>query len=486
MQRSGVGWGTWWRLELPDIGWLIGLTLLAGTLRFASPIFPDLLQPGAGRLISVWGISHSYEQPVRPAECSPSSIAPCSPFIFDELYFANDARDDLIGRDYLDPEPPLAKLIIAFGIKLFGFTSFGWRVMSAVFGTLLVALMYLLARLLVPVRFFAVATGLLTTFDGMTFVQSRIGMIDIYPIVLIVVAYILFHLHLRSDLVRRQRATIVLTGLALGAALAAKWISLAAYGTIVLILVIQLLRRAIQYDRATAAIATLSLTLLPVSTYLVAYTRYLSIAHSIPLESLPVALTLWPFHLDAGVAWHNLVAFHRWTFTYHYTLHEPHPYYSKWFSWPVLYRPVLYYYTDRGLGVDAGTGTSLVAGIFNLGNPLIWWASIAALLWTGWVAVRRRALSAAFILLAFAAAWLPFALIPRGLFLYHMFGGLPFMILATALALTELRTKARLLAPVLGYLGAVVLSFVFFYPLWTGMPLTSDALRARIWFPTWL
>src|SRR5258706_152192 len=84
--------------------------------------------------------------------------------------------------------------LIALGIKLFGFNSFGWRFMPALFGTALIPLMYLLARQLLSVRFFAIAAGVLMAFDGMTFVESRTAVIDIIPITLAVLAYLLFHL----------------------------------------------------------------------------------------------------------------------------------------------------------------------------------------------------------------------------------------------------------------------------------------------------
>ena len=41
-------------------------------------------------------------------------------YIFDEVYFAQDACKDLVGLDYYDPEPPLAKLAIAAGMVIGG------------------------------------------------------------------------------------------------------------------------------------------------------------------------------------------------------------------------------------------------------------------------------------------------------------------------------------------------------------------------------
>jgi dolichyl-phosphate-mannose--protein O-mannosyl transferase len=508
----------WWRLDRRDLYWLIALTLAAGILRFGSPIFLDIFaHPGSSAPISAWGIGHDYQYPSIPGLGKPDTIAPDSPFIFDELYFANDAQKDLLGRDYFDPEPPLAKLIIALGIKLFGFNSFGWRFMPALFGTALIPLMYLLARQLLAVRFFAVAAGVLMAFDGMTFVESRTAVIDIIPITFVVLAYLLFHLHLNARSASRRRWTIVLTGITLGLSLGAKWTTLAAYGTIVVILAFRLIVRWTRYDGATGGIALLSLALLPAVVYGLTFIRYLTITHGITNLAQP-ALSFAPFHFNPGAAWTELREWHWQTWHYHITLSQPHIFYSPWWSWPLDFRPVVYYYASQSLGVDQASGSALVAEIFNLGNPLIWWTATFSLVGiaVGLPALvrdyrSRRELAAAdaaprdeagpvdqrlylsiFILLAFLAAWLPFSRVPRGLFLYHMLGGLPAMFLGLALALTYLRSLRGHLpglalringaVPAYAYLLMVIGFFLYFYPLWTGLPLTADALNSHVWF----
>jgi dolichyl-phosphate-mannose--protein O-mannosyl transferase len=466
-------------------------------LRFGSPFFLDFIShPGSGPPITAWGLGHSYQDSSLSGLGKPNSIAPDSPFVFDELYFANDAKFDLQGKDYLDPEPPLGKLLIALGIKLFGFNSFGWRFIPALFGTALIPIMYLLARQLLSVRFFAVAAGVLAVSDGMLFVESRTAVLDIFPTVLLVAAYLAFHLHLSTDDPGRRRWAIAVTGLIIGLAVATKWTTLAAFAVIVVILVARLLLRLTRYDRKTAGIALLSLTLLPAFIYVLSFTRYLMIPHYLTGFASP-ALSLAPVHLDLARAVKELVEFHRWTFNYHYTLRACHPFYSPWFSWPFLFRPVAFYERFQGLGLDQATGQNLVAEIFNLGNPLIWWATIPAMVATAGVAVRKRIYAAGFIVFAFLAAWLPLSLIPRGLFLYHMMGGLPFMILAVAFCLTLLRPLSirvpgfpslRLGAgiPLYAYLAMVVCFFFYFYPLWTGLPLSYDSWNEHIWVPTWL
>jgi len=515
VRRAGRGW---WRIDRYDLYWLLALTLVAGVLRFGSPFFLDIFaHPGSSAPITAWGIGHNYQDPSLPGLGKPNDIAPNSPFVFDELYFANDAHDDLLGRDYFDPEPPLAKLIIAIGIKLFGFNSFGWRFMPALFGTALIPLMYLLARQLLAVRFFAIAAGVLTAFDGMTFVESRTAVIDIIPITLVVLAYLLFHLHLNADTVARRRWMIVLTGVTLGLAIGAKWTTLAAYGTILVILGLRLVLRWTRYDGTTAGVALLSLALLPAIVYGLSFTRYLTITHGITNLTQP-ALSFLPLHVNPGAIWTEIAEWHRQTWIYHINLKADHIFYSPWWSWPLDFRPVVYYYTGSKLGIDQSTGSALVAEIFNLGNPLIWWAATLSLVGIAIglpaliqdylsrhdldpVDAERRDLAgpldqrlyvSTFVLVAFITAWLPLALVPRGLFLYHMLGGLPAMFLGLALGLTYLRSIRGFMpgmalrlsgaVPATAYLVMVIGFFLYFYPLWTGLPLTADALNSHVWF----
>jgi hypothetical protein len=258
---------------------------------------------------------------------------------------------------------------------------------------------------------------------------------------------------------------------------------------------------------------------LPLVVYSLSYFRYNSIPHCSAFEAdgleipsicapthlAPLALTLSEVHLGPAAAWvptrldpgryFNQIKIHdQWAYHYHATLTATHPYGSKWYTWPFLLRPVAYYYQD-GTGVDSVSGVPLREEVFNLGNPAIWWASIPALIYCAAVAIRRRRYPAIFIVIAFAAAYLPFSRVSRVMFLYHMFGSLPLMILAVSYALADLRGwvtdrrigAMRLSAPTgrliaTAYLGTVLVVFVYFYPLWSALPITGESWNQRIWF----
>jgi len=78
------------------------------------------------------------------------------------------------------------------------------------------------------------------------------------------------------------------------------------------------------------------------------------------------------------------------------------------------------------------------------------------------------------------------------LFLYHMFGGLIFMVLALAFVLARLSALGGAWRTVAyAHLGIAVLFFLYFYPLWTGLPMGDTALLGgfpggKAWFPRWI
>lgn len=538
------------KMQRRDVRVIVAITTLAFLLRLLSPIMPDFTtHPFSWPPVRVWGLGHPYQAP--------------NGYIFDEVYFAQDSCKDLVGMDYLDPEPPLAKLVIAAGMviggtwmhydrgvtvapgktcetqgTLPGFGTWGWRLASLVFGTALVPLIYVIALRMWPDRFFATAAALLMTFDGMSFVQSRIAMIDAVALAFLLLAYWVFHLHRDARTDRRWWTTLLALGLTVGVSVAAKWTTLAALGTMVTVMVVGWLLTTLRLeapgtgwslgseswrrvssvgprDRLTRAyIYMLFLLVLPAAVYTLSYFRYNSIPHcsSTSASGLEVPSTCpaggqprpalqlskvgpaWvPTGLDASGYIHQMVVHDQWSYDYHAHLTATHTYGSAWYSWPFLLRPVAYYYQDN-LGLADGTRQPLRAEVFDLGNPAIWWASIPALIYCGIHAVRRRSYAPALIVVAFLAAWLPFSRVTRVMFLYHMFGGLPFMMLAVAFALAQLR-HARIRLTVgsatlptlegrhlaLAYLGLVVLIFIFFYPLWSGMPISGDSWTQRIW-----
>ena len=518
-----------------DLVALLSLTAVAFVLRFFSPILPDFfLHPLQGPWITdcvsstpinpqgdpgtLCGLAYPFNRGYADAN---GQLSPPNGQVFDEVYFPDDARKDVKGIEqchpttkdcqysYFDPEPPLAKELIAAGewgygwyratfqgargdyIDL-GFNTFGWRIAACLFGTLCIPMMYLLAKRLWPNRIFAIAAATLACFDGMFFIQSRIGMIDIFPIFFILASYFLFLVHVQSRSFNASMLSLLALGTVLGIGIAAKWIVLAAWASIVFLLVLRIALRSLKVEFGPSGwpfLSSRSGERTAISS--VYWPAYLSVA-IIALVIIPLGIYI--------VAWYpffargqfqnisDLVKYQVESFNYHRNLNATHPYGSPAWSWPLLARPVLYYAEYTNLGIDHFTGQPLIARMSNLGNPWIWWTSLPCVAALPYFIVRRRSFAATLILLGFITQYAPWFPITRVLFMYHMFGGLIFMILALAFVLAHVAEKVRrprreLL--VAGYLGIAVLFFGYFYPNWTALPLSQPAYYLSSGTPIW-
>ncbi len=77
-------------------------------------------------------------------------------------------------------QPEVGKYLIAVGEWLFGLSPFGWRVAPALFGSLAVLVMCRVARRMTRSTLLGCVAGLLLSLDGLEFVLSRTGILDIF------------------------------------------------------------------------------------------------------------------------------------------------------------------------------------------------------------------------------------------------------------------------------------------------------------------
>jgi hypothetical protein len=86
-------------------------------------------------------------------------------------------------------QPEMGKLLIAGGEWMFGLNSFGWRFASALFGSLAILLMCRIARRLTRSTLLGCIAGLLMALDGLEFVLSRTGILDIFLMFFVLAAF---------------------------------------------------------------------------------------------------------------------------------------------------------------------------------------------------------------------------------------------------------------------------------------------------------
>lgn len=194
---------------------------------------------------------------------------------------------------------------------------------------------------------------------------------------------------------------------------------------------------------------------------------------------------------------HNLVdmvSLQKQMYWYHSTLKATHPYQSQWWQWPILQRPISYYYHDFRTGADAANGAACcVSEILALPNPFVWWLGLASVPFVAALAWIERNKAYALLVAAYILQWLPWIGSPRIAFEYHFYPNLAVIVLANAILLQRLWkwgvkdnefTLAR--ASVLAYLGIVVVAFVYFYPVLAGLHIPYNTWHDRMWFTSWI
>ncbi|MFN2452577.1 MAG: phospholipid carrier-dependent glycosyltransferase [Candidatus Dormibacteria bacterium] len=413
-------------LDRPDLAWLLGLVALAFVIRVATPVYPDFLEhPFTGAPVHASGITTPFnttgcqsDVPVGPRG---GPVKRCG-FVFDEVYFPVDAAKDLHqpAIDYFDPEPPLAKLVMAPPIAWLGFTPLAWRIAPAVFGSLLVGIVYLIGRRLRRERYFAVVAAGAVTLDGLAIVESRTGVIDMIAVTFVALFYYAFLLHWQARTPAQWRATLYVGAVVGGLAFGAKLTALAPLAVAVAFLlgrglerpllasvpVLQRLRRgdggAAQVWRSAAGRAAVAhyaaAALLAGVVFVTCFARYSTVTHVVPRyvsctqatgpqgssSTEPVAL-----RVVHGIPNPDPVTMVRNTsdamgagLQYHEHECRPHPYASRWYTWPIMYHPVLFYYSAQDYVTPAGSAK--VASVSDLGNPALWWLGALALLFCAW------------------------------------------------------------------------------------------------------
>ncbi|MDL5486141.1 dolichyl-phosphate-mannose--protein mannosyltransferase [Microbacterium wangruii] len=496
------------------LGWILPLTitLLAGILRLTN-------------------LGHPHE------------------IVFDETYYVKDAWSQWnLGYPATWPEdadaafaagrtdtftdigsfvvhPPLGKAIIGAGMALFGpASSFGWRVGVALAGTAAVLVLFLLARTLTRSLVVASVASTLMAVDGLAISMSRVALLDT-PLMLFVLLAFWFALRDRLGHLDRLAETIavrtldggppvwgpvlwnrpwlVAAGVAAGAATAVKWSGLwvlAAIGIYAVVTDALARRRAGVWQWPADAVrqgAAAFLLLVPpaAAVYLASWAGWLATdggyGRDAATDSPATGAWAW-----VALPLQSLWRYHEGMYASAAGMETPHGYASPAWQWPLLLRPTSMY-AHRTDDVDAGCHAAggCMEVVYSMPNPLVWWASMAAVLFLVWRFAVRRTWRDAFVLTGIAATYVPWLLYPqRTVFQFYTVVILPFALIALALALQALahppgadaRRRRIGRRAVAVFLVVALLVAAFWYPLVAAISVPWDFWRLHNWMPTWI
>lgn len=460
--------------------------------------------------------------------------------VFDETYAGKFLNYNWHGIFFFDVHPPLGKLLFLFTAKIVGadptninFDTIGnvlpsttllLRLLPIICGILLPIVVYLILRLLKVSRFASFAVGFLIVIENSLIVQSRFMLNDSMMVLFGFIAILMYLLYRRSlDIQMKVKEVqyskrlwnlfFILSAIFASASFGVKWTGLLFTFFIIFLEITRLF--SIQ-DKIISKVKRFYLSInffkkiirfvffyfliggiLYIAFFAISFSiltksgpgdAYMSTEFNKTLTGSPANNSRLPARGFIGKFFElNIVMFEM-----NNTLTKPHQYSSKWYTWPIMTRPIFYWQGDK----DAGVPNKDSPGeryIYLLGNPFIYWFGTFSILALVFLSIFKRRIFMAenmgflalFVLSGFAINFIPFKMIGRIMFLYHYEPALIFSIMAIVL-FTQIfgSVKFKKYFLIITLLIATIF-FIFFSPLTYGLHLDSKGLSSRMWLSTW-
>lgn len=261
-----------------------------------------------------------------------TNLADPPSLMVDELYYVPAAESLLEAHG--DPNyvhPPLGKLLIAVGMAVFGYNPFGWRIASAVAGSIMVPVAYLLGRKIFG-NAVALVSSVLLVLDPLMHVMSRIAMLDIFLALFVALAFL-------GVCYNRLYLSAAALGLACGVKLVGAF------------------------------------ALFGVAAYLICTGRTGKVARLLPVALLTFLLSLLPVVVSRDSS--SFLDSFLFSVNWHLTLESPHPSAAPPLGWLVNIVPFPIY-SASGLNIAAST------------NPLVYPVALPVAALLGYDALMKR------------------------------------------------------------------------------------------------
>ena len=378
--------------------------------------------------------------------------------MFDEVYHGRTAYEFLHGLSiYENTHPPLGKSIISIGIALFGMNPFGWRFMCALFGTLLIPLMYLFARKIFCRTDIACLSAVLLGTAFMNTTLSRIATIDIlvafFSMLMFFGMYGYIQALSENKPMWQQRLWLLSGGISMGLAVAIKWTGVYAAAGIAVLFFWFLLEyiggiKGIKEHRSflvkTGLWCVLCFIVIPFGIYTLSYLPF--------VKAYP----------DKGLFGH-MIANAALMLSYHSSCVFDHPYSSEWYQWLYGSKPL----ADSRVYFADGT----VSVVMTFLNPLLAVGGLIALLHQFYLWKRKHCRRALFLIIAYASMLLPWLFVHRTVFVYQYFISSLILVLMIGNSVSVSRHRKR---NILVLSGIGIALYVLYYPVLTGQSIRVD------------
>jgi dolichyl-phosphate-mannose-protein mannosyltransferase len=462
--------------------------------------------------------------------------------VFDEVYYAKFANNYLTNTPFFDGHPPLSKYLIAIGIWIgnrlpigrdsvnfltgSALTTWSYRWLNALTGSFIPLVISAIAYALSQRRSFALIAGTLAAMDGLFLVESRYALNNVYLVIFGLLGQWFVLLSLRfvkstteKPARRKWILFLSLAGVFFGASISIKWNGLWFLFSIYLLWGIGWLFRLINRINQSPKSNEFNLENSGFRTPLYRLTQINFFCFLLCLAVIPFIFywLIWIPHIHLDPRF-GFIEVQRQILVYHKNVgsgKDIHPYCSNWYSWILMMRTVAYFYRVGNRDEDPTlheaslplTPDRVIYDVHAMGNPFLWWFSSAAiglLIWTlldRWKQLPtltnlRSSLNSSpashdlwtglFIVTSYGANLLPWVGVTRCVFLYHYMGASVYAGLALAWFVDRWFRSRDYQVIGLSVMLIVAGAFIFWMPIYLGLPLTKTQYQMRIWFEGWL
>ncbi|MBW4508654.1 MAG: phospholipid carrier-dependent glycosyltransferase [Scytonematopsis contorta HA4267-MV1] len=410
-----------------------------------------------------------------------------------------------------------------------------YRWMNALTGSFIPLVVAAIAYQISHRKTFAFLAGLFTACDGIFLVESRYALNNIYIVIFGLLGQWFLFLALENNSKKRS-LWLIISGIFFGASAGTKWNGLWYLLGTYAIWSVAWIVKYFATDEVTDVTDEVSVG--SGNKIFVVSEKPFSV--KLPLQNLTqinifqllfylgiipafVYSIIWIPHLQLDRRF-GFIEVHKRILYFHQNLGgntpDIHPYCAAWYKWPLMTRPMAYFYQTAtsineplpimGPPLPNGVG-KIIYDVHAMGNPFLWWFGVAALLlllvmltqkiFIPWVQYKRFPIQSLtttsltidiwiglYLVINYSTNLLPWVRVNRCVFIYHYMTALPFVFLAIAWLVDQsLRSYYKELRIVGVTITFVILgAFIFWLPIYLGLPLTSDSYKLRMWFTSWI
>ena len=424
--------------------------------------------------------------------------------IFDEIFYPQYGLNYLQNQEFFYPHPPLANYLYSISIwvymtvgSFFGMTGtlvdfeninpMSYRWLNTLTGSLLFALTYRIAITIYNNRVFALLASLFVAIDGAMIVDSRIATANMFLLFFGLCSMVVFSSFIFNN--KNNQKNLIYCVFFIGLTASVKWNGLgfflmASSYYFLLLLVKYFDKKSLTQNNLDSELAenispfnySLYFLLFPLITYTIIF--------------IPDVLFNTQF---------SFIEKHQQMMGYHQTMvgENEHPYCSSWYTWPLMLRPIAYFFESYTL---ADSGISMIRNIHLFPNPILSLLSFISViimsiswvkLFLSWInksLIGKEFFIYSFILLGYFCNLVPWIIVERCTFIYHYQPSAIFGFLALAWYLgkwLEAQEWSKRIAS-WSILLLIIIAFLYWLPIQLGIPIEDFQFYDRIKLESWM